>query len=105
MAALVKDIHSTSDLNHKIQLASSLRASGQMLGILFQDPETWFKNKLPSLPETSTLTEDQIKSFIQQRLQARLSKKYDEADRIRKKLEDFGILLEDTSERTTWKRK
>ncbi|MDP3142848.1 MAG: cysteine--tRNA ligase, partial [Candidatus Omnitrophota bacterium] len=42
---------------------------------------------------------------IDLREQLKREKKYDEADRIRKDLFEKGIILEDTKEGTTWRRK
>jgi cysteinyl-tRNA synthetase len=54
---------------------------------------------------TLTLTDREIESMISNREQARREKKYGLADNIRKNLEEKGIILEDTKERTTWRRK
>jgi cysteinyl-tRNA synthetase len=46
-----------------------------------------------------------VKSAIELRLKARENHDYAEADRIRKELEAKGIILEDTKDGTTWRRK
>ncbi|MCX7927671.1 MAG: cysteine--tRNA ligase [Candidatus Omnitrophica bacterium] len=46
-----------------------------------------------------------IEELIQRRLQAKRQRNFLEADRIRKELEQEGIILEDTKEGTTWRRK
>ena len=45
-----------------------------------------------------------IDTLIEQRLEAKKSKNFAEADRIRKELADAGIILEDTPQGTTWRR-
>ena len=45
-----------------------------------------------------------IEDLIERRKEARKSKNFAEADRIRKELTDMGIVLEDGPAGTTWKR-
>jgi cysteinyl-tRNA synthetase len=49
--------------------------------------------------------EEQIKSRIADRLEAKRARDYALADKIRKDLELQGVILEDTREGTTWRRK
>jgi cysteinyl-tRNA synthetase len=51
------------------------------------------------------INEDEIRSRIQSRVDAKKSKDYALADKIRKELEAQGIILEDTKDGTTWRRK
>jgi len=51
------------------------------------------------------ITEDEIKLKIQGRVDAKKNKDYVLADKIRKELEDQGIILEDTKNGTTWRKK
>lgn len=55
--------------------------------------------------EISALTSTEIKAKILERDQARQNKDYHLADTIRKNLELEGIILEDTKDGTTWRRK
>ena len=50
-------------------------------------------------------TDDKIQGLIDRRNQARAEKDWDTADVIRKQLDELGIVLEDTSEGTIWKKK
>ena len=50
-------------------------------------------------------TDDEIQGLIDRRNQAREEKDWDTADVIRKQLDELGIVLEDTSEGTIWKKK
>jgi cysteinyl-tRNA synthetase len=45
-----------------------------------------------------------INKMIDLRIEAKKSKNFAEADRIRKELADAGIILEDTPQGTTWRR-
>ena len=49
-------------------------------------------------------TDVEINDFILNRAEAKKSKNFAEADRIRKELADSGIILEDTLQGTTWRR-
>ena len=44
----------------------------------------------------------EIEQSIETRTNAKLEKNYDEADRIRKELDEKGIVLNDSKEGTTW---
>ena len=51
-----------------------------------------------------SLRQERIEQMIQQRLIARMSRNYNEADRIRKELLEASIILEDGPQGTTWRR-
>lgn len=51
------------------------------------------------------ISEDKIKSRIQDRINAKKSKDYALADKIRKELEEKSVILEDTKDGTTWRRR
>ena len=54
---------------------------------------------------SSGMSDVKVKAAILLREQRRKEKKYKEADDIRKTLEEKGVILEDTREGTTWRRK
>ena len=54
---------------------------------------------------TEIVLDDQIEELIRQREQARKQKNFAEADSIRTRLDELGIILEDTPQGTAWKRK
>ena len=84
----------------KPNLKGQLLASAQALGLLYQDPETWFKGRTSA----GGLSDTDINAQIQARLDARKAKNFAEADRIRKALSDQGIILEDGAQGTSWRR-
>ncbi len=90
-------LHKSSTDAEKDQLASTLKASGALLGLLQQDPETWFKG-------TTDIDESLILSLIEARNQARAKKDFKESDRIRDELLSQGILLRDDPHGTTWQK-
>jgi cysteinyl-tRNA synthetase len=46
-----------------------------------------------------------VNMLIEQRTLARKNKDFDQADKIRNRLDEFGITLEDTKDTTNWRRK
>ena len=76
--------------------AANLRASGQLIGLLTQAPEAWFRG--------GTDDADAIAAAIQERLDARKARNFARADAIRADLAERGIVLEDGPGGTTWRR-
>ena len=74
---------------------SGLMAAANMLGLLQQAPDVWFKG---------AGDEAAIETLIARRLEARENKDLSESDRIRDELMGQGIVLEDGLEGTTWRR-
>ena len=73
------------------------------LGLLQQNSQDYLQNKIAT-NDSDALTQNAIESLIQQRITARKEGRYSDADAIRKGLLDKGILLEDSSQGTTWRR-
>ena len=74
-----------------------LLRSADLLGLLWQEPEEWFKGG--AADEAA-----EIEALIAQRAAAKKNKDYALADKIRNELKEKGILLEDGPQGTTWKR-
>jgi cysteinyl-tRNA synthetase len=118
VAALEDDLNTPMAISHLHELATKLNkaagsaeraqakaallAAGRLLGLLQQEPEAWFRWR----PEgAATLDEATIEDLIRRRQEARKSRNFAEADRIRDELAAQGILLEDGPQGTTWRRK
>ncbi len=84
----------------KPRLKAALLASGQLLGILQQDPETWFKQARGG----ESISEEEIEQLIAERQQSKKDKNYARADEIREELKAQGVVLEDSREGTKWRR-
>ena len=82
-------------------LAAELRCLGGVLGILQDDPEAYLRGAAGDSP---ALDDEAIEALIQSRMDARSNRDWAEADRIRDELKELGVVLEDGSQGTTWRR-
>jgi cysteinyl-tRNA synthetase len=80
--------------------ARLLKALAGTLGLLQREPQQF----LQALPAGEGLTPQRIEELIAARAAARKRKDFGEADRIRKQLLDAGVVLEDGSTGTLWRR-
>jgi cysteinyl-tRNA synthetase len=94
---LAKLINSSSDTEKKIKYASTLKELSGVLGLLQDDPKIFFQFG-------ATLSDEEIDQKISLRNEARDTKNFETADKIRDSLLDQGIILDDSSEGTTWKK-
>ena len=83
-------------------LAAKLKFLGGVLGILENNPEDFLKST--DGQKTDELTDENIASLIQQRLEAKKSKDWSQADQIRDELKMKGVILEDLPGGTSWRR-
>ncbi|HZF25439.1 MAG TPA: cysteine--tRNA ligase [Steroidobacteraceae bacterium] len=84
--------------------AGQLRQLAGILGLLRHDPEQWFQQATGTQADNE-LTDAQIEELIKDRVAARQAQNWKESDRIRDLLAAAGIVLEDGSKGTTWRRK
>ncbi len=126
---LAGDLNKATNVSDCARLKASLLASGDLLGILKQDVEAWFKGRIVAAVGTASGTstvkgvgalavgaatisgsgavfmeEGEIERLIDARNAARQRKDFAEADRIRAVLAEQGIVLEDKAGTTTWRR-
>jgi cysteinyl-tRNA synthetase len=124
---LARDINRNKSKHPEIAQtqAIQLRQLGDVLGILQQDADVFLKKQVPHIPgsfdipsgsvashesttshsDTKILSDDDINQHIKQRTDARNNKNWELADKIRNDLLELGIILEDVSGKTTWRRK
>ncbi|WGZ96090.1 MAG: cysteine--tRNA ligase [Candidatus Thiothrix putei] len=100
LASDINRIRKTQSDAAAAALGALLQRLGNVLGLLQDDPESWFKGSAGA----GGLDDVAIETLIQQRLDARKAKQWAESDRIRDALKAQGIILEDGANGTTWKR-
>jgi len=83
------------------ELASLLRQLGSVLGLLQASPGDYLKSQAG---KSNGLSDTAIEEMIAARLQARSDKDWAQADRIRDELSAAGIVIEDGSDGTRWRR-
>jgi cysteinyl-tRNA synthetase len=99
--AVLFDLATEVNRTRDATLAGQLRALGAVLGLLQRDA-TEFLQSHPGAH--AGLADDEIRRLIAARDAARKAKNYPESDRIRRRLSDAGIVLEDSPSGTTWRR-
>ena len=82
------------------EAASSLKAAGQIMGLLKSSAESWFHEE----GRNDGLSPESIEELIEQRRKARMAKDFPTSDQIRDDLFAQGIVLEDGATGTTWRR-
>jgi len=86
---------------HQLDDLAELKAGAGAIGLLQQDAEAWFR----WTPAGASGPNDaEIEVAIAARQAARKAKDFKESDRIRDDLKAKGVILEDGSKGTTWKR-
>jgi cysteinyl-tRNA synthetase len=107
-AALCDDLNTPQALAELSVLADAARQSGsaeakaallgggQLLGLLQQAPEAWFRRGDEAIDEAH------IEDLLEQRRAARASRDFARADAIRDELAALGIAIEDGAQGTRW---
>lgn len=84
------------DLAQTQALAALLKQLGNILGMLWRDPEAYLKGDQDNAA--------QIETLIVAREEARKAKQWARADEIRQQLTSMGIVLEDSAKGTIWRK-
>ncbi|WNJ95452.1 cysteine--tRNA ligase [Vibrio ruber] len=100
MAREINRLKQEGQLQQASQLAVRMRELASVIGILSQTPESFLQGEGGSADEVA-----EIESLIKMRNDARAAKDWANADLARDRLTAMGIILEDGSGGTTWRRK
>ena len=95
---LIKD-YSSSPEKQKGTLKSKLILLGSLMGILQEDPKSWFEIN----QSNKDFNKEEIDNLISERNEAKMNKDYAKADMIRDELMNKGIEIMDSSSGTSWK--
>ncbi|WP_323084175.1 cysteine--tRNA ligase [Providencia alcalifaciens] len=92
----------TENMDAANGMAAQLRELAKVLGLLEQDPETFLQGGAQGEDDAEVA---KIEALIKQRNDARQSKDWALADQARDALTSMGVVLEDSSAGTSWRRK
>jgi len=102
---LVRELNG-ADESERPQLAAQLKALGDSLGLLQQDPQEFLRRALITpFDNVAGLDDQAVEILVAERLAARGGKNWTRADEIRDQLADAGVVLEDAGEQTRWSRR
>ena len=96
---LARELNKATEAGERQRLAAVMFATGNLLGLLQQDPEAWF-----AVAADSALSAEAINEMIEKRNAARAAKDFATADALRDELAAAGIQIEDGAGGTTWRK-
>jgi cysteinyl-tRNA synthetase len=114
--AVLFDLANEVNKTNSIEAANLLKNLAAVVGLLQRDANEFLQNDVVAAfakvgfeiisenLKNSVQAQEYIDKRIVDRAEAKKSKNFAEADRIRKELADAGIILEDTPQGTTWRR-
>jgi len=102
LLGVARSINTSGDDAERGRLARTLRAGGALLGLLQADPQAWFARSGGTAADDVDAAE--IDSLLAQRDAFRRDRNYGEADRIRDRLAERGVVIEDKPGGARWRR-
>jgi len=96
---MARELNKATDADKRQQLAASMYAAGDLMGILQIDPEEWFAGDVEG-----ELSVEEIETLLANRQAARAKRDFTAADAIRDQLMVAGVQIEDGANGTSWKR-
>ncbi|CAA6800823.1 MAG: Cysteinyl-tRNA synthetase (EC [uncultured Thiotrichaceae bacterium] len=100
LARETNKLQQANDIPGALATGALLKQLANILGLLEQNAEDWFKGNTGE----GGLSDTDIDSLVEQRTTAKHNKDWTEADRLRDALNEAGIIIEDNLGKTTWKR-
>jgi cysteinyl-tRNA synthetase len=97
---LAREANRETDSERRLKIATDLRAGAGLLGLLQADPEAWFVDSA----KADALDVAEIDALVSQRERFRAERDFSAADGIRAQLENAGIVIEDSSDGSRWRR-
>jgi cysteinyl-tRNA synthetase len=95
----IANLHQLYDKANKGEDLDIFISACKFIGLFNEDSKQWDSFK----KNKASISEEEIKKMIDLRNKARENKNYKEADEIRNKLLDKGVLIEDKDDKTLWK--
>ncbi|MDK1390028.1 cysteine--tRNA ligase [Sinorhizobium sp. 8-89] len=83
----------------RASLRATMLTAGALLGLIQQPPANWFERN-----DSHTVDEADVERLIAERNAARAKRDFVAADKLRDRLHGLGIVIEDRSDRTIWRR-
>ena len=99
IAGLADDARAAVSTATKRVAKAALLGASQLLGILQQEPESWFKQSTFGI----AVDEAEVQRLVEARVTAKTARDFAESDRIRAQLLAMGVLVEDTPRGPRWK--
>ncbi|MGA8277408.1 MAG: cysteine--tRNA ligase [Rhodanobacteraceae bacterium] len=99
LAQLADKARAAATKPEKRAAKAALLGAGELIGLLQQDPEVWFKRTSSGTEVDATW----VQALLDEREAARAAKDFTRADAIRKQLAASGVVIEDRPEGARWK--
>ncbi len=94
-------LRNSGDFQLAAQTGALLKQLANLLGLLTEGIESWFKGS----NSDDSISDTDIDTLVNKRNTAKTEKNWAEADAIRDQLHSLGVELEDTPDGTNWRRK